>query len=100
MFKRRDRLSKTGFAKRGRRLSSPHFAVVAPVDARGYAVVVSKKTARLSVVRHRIKRKVTAALHALPFPNALIVYPRASVDRLPAADIRAELAGLLSQISF
>lgn len=98
MFPRRERLARSAFAHAGRRVSSAHFTAVVPHAARGYAVVVSKKTARLSVARHRIKRRVLAVLREFPLPKALILYPRASVERLPAADLRAELAALLSKI--
>ena len=101
MFPRRARLNTEGFAAPGKRFSSAHFSVVAPHGGvRGYAVVVSKKTARQAVARHRLKRRVSAALHTLDLPPALIVYPRASVLELPAREIRAELASLVSKIKF
>jgi ribonuclease P protein component len=100
VFPRRARLPKSAFtAPLRKRSSSPHFSVAVPDRARGYAVVVSKKTARLSVTRHRLKRRVLGILRTLPLPPALIVYPRASVERLPAPELRAELAALLSKIT-
>jgi len=70
-----------------------------PPQGRGYAVVVPKKVARLSVTRHKIKRRVSSALRTLPLPSSLIIFPRAPVADLPYQDLRAELAGLLSKIS-
>jgi ribonuclease P protein component len=61
--------------------------------------VVSKKTARLAVERHRLKRRTLAGLRALgKLPPALVVYPRASVARLSSAEIRAELGALVSRL--
>lgn len=85
--------------KGGRRLSSTNFSVVFSKEVKGYAVVVPKKVARLSVTRHRIKRRVLAALRALPtntLPPALIVFPKASASSVSYQDIQAELKNLLS----
>ena len=65
------------------------------MEAQGYAVVVPKKVARLSVTRHRIKRRVLAALRTLSLPPALIVFPRASASSVSYKNIQAELASLL-----
>ena len=70
-----------------------------PDDTRGYAVVVSKKIARLSVTRHRLKRRVTGTLERLPLPPALIVYPRAGAAALTAAELRDELGRLVAELS-
>lgn len=83
--------------KSGRRLSSEHLSVVLPKEGTGYAVIVSKKVARLSVMRHRIKRRVLAALRTLPLPTSLIVFPKASVGSVSYKDIQTELMYLLSQ---
>lgn len=78
-------------------MSSEHLSIVIPAEGRGYAVVVSKKAARLSVTRHRIKRRVLAALRTLELPHALIVFPRASASSVSYQDIQTELFNLLSQ---
>lgn len=99
MFSRRERLPRAIFSsalKAGRRLSSPHFSVVIPAGVRGYAVVVSKKVARLSVTRHQIKRRVLAALRTFPLPPALIIFPRASAGSVSYGNVQAELKKLLS----
>ncbi len=82
----------------GRRLSSAHFTAVSSEETRGYAVVVPKKVARLSVTRHRLRRRTTEALRGLSLPHALILFPKASVLTLDPGSLRAELAALLSKI--
>lgn len=84
--------------KGGRRISSEHFSAVVSSEARGYAVVVSKKVARLSVARHRIKRRVLAILRTLPLPPALIIFPKSSAGSVSYKDTKAELTRLLSAI--
>jgi ribonuclease P protein component len=83
----------------GRRLSSPHFTLIFSKEAKGYAVVVSKKVARLSVTRHRIKRQVLTALRTLALPSSLVVFPKSSASSVSYQDIRAEIAGVLSKIN-
>jgi ribonuclease P protein component len=82
----------------GRRLSSAHFTAVFPGGASGYAVIVSKKTARLSVARHRIKRRVLAALRSIAaLPPALLIFPKSSVQDMAYRQVRDELASLLAK---
>jgi ribonuclease P protein component len=100
VFPRRKRLPRSVFPAAlagGKRLSSPHFTLILPAEMKGYAVVISKKTARLSITRHRIKRRVLSALRKLPLPPALIVFPKSSVDSVSYQDVEQELAGLLSK---
>ena len=78
-------------------MSSGHLSVVIPAEGRGYAVIVPKKIARLSVMRHRIKRRILAALRTLELPQALIVFPKSSVSSVSYQDIQTELAALLSK---
>ncbi|MEK7135557.1 MAG: ribonuclease P protein component [Patescibacteria group bacterium] len=101
MFHRHQRLPRAVFSpalSTGRRISSAHFTATLPKDAKGYAVVVSKKVARLSVTRHRIKRRVLAALRARPspLPPSLILYPRPSVLNMSYDALQKELTKLLS----
>jgi ribonuclease P protein component len=87
--------------KTGRRLSSPHLTAITSKEGKGYAVVISKKVARLSVTRHRIKRHILAALRALPIgtlPSSLIILPKSSVSSVSYQDIKTEIAALLSKI--
>lgn len=102
MFSRRERLSRAAFPTAltsGRRFSSANFSVVLPKESRGYAVIVSKKVARLSVTRHLIKRRVLEALRTLPLPSSVIIFPKTTVGRMPYKDVKAELATLLSKIN-
>lgn len=99
MFKRRYRVSRTAFEallKTGKRRSGAHFSIVSSASVGGYAVVVPKKVARLATTRHRIKRRVLAALSTLPLPKGLIVFPRAEVREMPYDEIQSELTKLLS----
>lgn len=107
VFPRKSRLFRKAFPTTfvGRRISSPHFTIIVPKDEgglpagrQGYAVVVPKKVARLSVTRHRIKRRILAALKKLSLPPSLIVFPRASVNSVDYQDIETELASLISNI--
>lgn len=100
VFPRKSRLSRKVFptAFVGRRLSSLHFTVIVPKEAEGYAVVVSKKVARLSVTRHYIKRRILATLKKLSLPPSLIVFPRASIHSVDCQDIETELESLISNI--
>jgi ribonuclease P protein component len=98
MFKRDIRLKRDDFARiaRGKRLHSTHFSAIVSPHLKGYAVVVSKKVAKLSVARHLLKRRVLAALRALPLPPALVIFAKDSAASLSFADIKQELATLLS----
>lgn len=84
--------------KGGERLSSAHFTAILPKEASGYAVVVSKKVARLSVTRHRIKRRALEALRTLALPPSIILFPKSSVQDMTYQQTREELAELLSKI--
>lgn len=85
-------------SRTGKRLFSDHFTAIIPSDGTGYAVVVSKKIARLSVTRHRIKRQVFEALKILNPPKSIILVPKASVIQLNYTQIKADLSELLSKI--
>ncbi len=96
MFPRSERLSRGSFpeALAGKRLSTDHFSLVIS-QTPGYAVVVSKKVARLSTARHLLRRRVVAALRTLALPPGLIVFPKSSAVSLAYRAIRAELAEAL-----
>ncbi len=99
VFKRRNRLSRVAFEavlQSGRRFSSIHFSFVSSETVPGYAVVVPKKVARLSVTRHRIKRRVMEAIRTLPLSKGLIIFPRAEVKDMRYDEIQLELTKLLS----
>jgi len=105
VFQRTERISRKEFPSTlasGRRASTPHFTLVVPEGVSGYAVVVSKKVARLSVHRHKIKRRVLAALRALttegsPLPKALIVFPKGPVASMTYKGVKEEIVVLLSK---
>ncbi len=72
--------------------------LIVPQKTSGYAVVVSKKVARLSTTRHRLKRQILAAMRTLNLPKSLVVFPRASAVGLSFKAIQTELSQLLSKI--
>lgn len=58
-----------------------------------------KKVARLSVTRHRIKRRIVEALRTLSLPSfAVVFFPKASVAQMTHKDVSAEIGMLLSKI--
>lgn len=101
MFPRSRRLSRSDFSRpgfrAGRRFSSPHFSATLPGDGTGYAVVISKKTIRLSVKRHLLKRRILSALKKIPLPPTLVIYPKTSALDLSFAELTSELATLLGR---
>jgi ribonuclease P protein component len=101
VFPRTKRLSRADFpiALKGRRASSEHFVAVFSESNKGYAVVVPKKVARLSVTRHRIKRQISSILKTLLLPPALVLFPRSSVNSVSYQDMKVELANLLAKMS-
>lgn len=96
MFSSKKRLPRALFPsviKTGRRFSSQNLDIILPkAGVQGYAVVVPKKIARLSVMRHKIKRRVLAALRTLNLPPALIIFPKSSASSVSYQDIRKELS--------
>jgi ribonuclease P protein component len=99
MFPRKNRLPRGDFKAlpSGKRLSSPNFSLVVPREASGYAVVVPKAVLRLSVARHRVKRRVLAVLRKLHLPSALVVFPKKSAASLSSAEMYEELRALLER---
>lgn len=95
MFARSRRISRAQFSQalKGVRFASEHFSYIA--TPKGYAVVVPKKVARLSVTRHRIKRRVLAVLRSLALPRGVIIFPKASATTLSYQEMYTELAQAL-----
>lgn len=106
MFPRRNRILRKEFPSiltSGKKASSPHFTLIASGGVTGYAVVVSKKVAKLAVTRHRIKRRVLSALRTLQasesnLPKTLIIFPKNSVSAMPFKQVTKELVEVLSKI--
>lgn len=102
MLPRRLRISRAAFTNTGKemRVVSPHFSVSMREGTPGAAVIISKKVEKTSVGRHRLKRRVVAAIeHHLPLEAALFIYARAGAAQLPYAAIREELTSLLHRLS-
>ena len=100
MFPRSKRLSRANFPtpSRGRRFSSEHFSITLPLQGEGYAVVIPKKIYRLSVTRHRLKRRINAILRTKKLPLAAVVYPKASAAILAFKEMENELSSLIDRI--
>jgi len=102
VFPRQQRLKREDFdavLRGGRRISSSNFKVATFDTISGNAVVVSKKVARLSVTRHRIKRQVLSVLRALHSPTrSLVVFPQSAVAQMKYQEIKTEITQLLSKI--
>jgi ribonuclease P protein component len=101
VFPKKKRLPRAIFQKvlNGRRVSSMHFSAAFSNEYDGYAVIVPKKVARLSVTRHRIKRRVLEALRKSRLPaSSLVLFPKQTVATLPYKEVEEELKSLLSKI--
>jgi ribonuclease P protein component len=96
----RQRLKKDAFPAaltRGVRVSSPNLSAIILHDAEGFGVVVSKKTLKSAVDRHRAKRRVFSALRSLTsLPTGAVIFPKATILTLPYPALKEELGKLLS----
>jgi ribonuclease P protein component len=99
MLAKEARIPRADFAAvaKGTRAVSAHFSVTAlPTPAGRAAAVVSKKIAKSSVARHRLKRRILAVLAPKVRPGrSFIVYARAGSSSLSSAALAKELATLL-----
>jgi ribonuclease P protein component len=98
VFPQKERLTRSSFPSAlrfGKRIQSRNFSAIIPKEGVGIAVVVSKKTAKLAVARHRIKRRVLSALAHIPHPSSLIVFPQAQAEKMRYDEMVSELSLLL-----
>ena len=100
MLPRKLRLSRAHFAPHGpeKRLVSPHFSVsIRSSELQGgCAVVISKKVAKLSVSRHKLKRRMLSIV--APWCDAgrsLVVYARPGSALMDYPSLAQELGALL-----
>lgn len=102
MLPRRLRLSREDFEAHGlRRVASPHFSLsYGPASKTGgVAVVVSKKVAKLAVMRHLLKRRILSVLRPYADPaQVLIVHTRPGATTLPFPELESELISLVRSI--
>jgi ribonuclease P protein component len=101
VFSQRERLPRSQFEtvlKAGGRVSSPNFTIVFSKKTKGYGVIVSKKTIRLSVRRHRLKRQIFEIMRTYHPPCAAVVIPRPAVYGVSYADMESELRALFAKI--
>lgn len=104
MLPRRLRLSRRTFPLRagGVRVRGAHFLVsltASPEGKGGSAAIVSKKVARLSVTRHRLKRRMLSVMCEFSRPDrALVVTALSGSSLLPFSTLKSELRGLLERV--
>jgi ribonuclease P protein component len=103
MLPRSKRLSREGFEflTHAKRVQSEHFSIsyTEPNKIGGFAVVISKKVAPLSVTRHRLKRQIRAVLGLYDHDRrAVVVFVRKGVPELSFTAIENELSLLLQSI--
>ncbi len=78
---------------------SPHFSVSVRMGGPGSAAIISKKTEKTSVGRHRLKRRILSVM--APWcseSRSVTVYARAGSSALPYQLLRAELRGLIEKL--
>jgi len=81
---------------------SPHFSLsVRECDGNGgSAAVISKKTARLSVSRHLLKRRMLAVLRPYTsLTRAIVAYARPGAASLSFVEVKRELEELLARVA-
>lgn len=101
MLPRRLRLTRAALTHSGKemRATSPHFSVSVRAEQTGSGVVVSKKTEKTAVGRHRLKRRVLNIIAPYCKDGAsLTVYARAGSSSLSFQEISQELLGVLDQL--
>ncbi|MBP7741531.1 MAG: ribonuclease P protein component [Candidatus Pacebacteria bacterium] len=101
MLPRRLRLTREAQTHTGKemRAVSPHFSVSVRPGGAGAGVVVSKKTEKTSVGRHRLKRRVLSLLRPWCSQTySLVVYARAGSPTLPFSVIEEELTPILIKL--
>lgn len=102
MIPRTMRLSRAHFAPSGpeKRATSEHFSLSVRESqaSGGCAAVISKKTAKLSVSRHLLKRRILSVLKPwCSKDKAIIVYARAGAPTLTYQELKAELEELIAR---
>jgi ribonuclease P protein component len=88
--------------KKGRRISSSLFLLSFIKDVSKTvlkcAVIIPKKVAKTSVLRHRHKRRIMSILHTLELPQGhIIISLRADISKIIPTELKAELKNLLAK---
>lgn len=86
--------------KKGRRLAVPFFNMSSLVSKNGkIAVIIPKKLAKTSVLRHRHKRRIMAALAKLPLPNTHVILTlKQDISSVGFKDLCGTINGILAEI--
>ncbi|MEK7201602.1 MAG: ribonuclease P protein component [Patescibacteria group bacterium] len=101
MLPRRMRLQRGKATHTGKemRAVSPHFSVSIRLGQSGAGAVISKKTEKTSVGRHRLKRRILAVLRPwCASDKTIVVYARSGSPSLPYAVLNTELSELLTKL--
>lgn len=101
MLPRRMRLQRGATTHTGKemRAASPHFSVSVRLGQTGAGAVISKKTEKTSVGRHRLKRRILAVLKPWCVENkTIVVYARAGSPSLSYKVLSEELTPLLTKL--
>jgi len=107
MFPRSLRLSRAGFdqSRRLPRKATTHFSIShgQVQNASGIGIIVPKKIAKSSVVRHQLKRRVREVVrdilrHSPNTDTVLVITARAGASTLPFHELKNELSAAFEDI--
>lgn len=101
MLPRRLRLTRAALIPTGKELraTSPHFSISVRPTPSGSAVVVSKKTEKTAVGRHRLKRRIYSILAPYASGGAgIVVYARKGSPLLSFKELSQELEQALARL--
>ncbi|OYV83804.1 MAG: hypothetical protein B7X04_02710 [Parcubacteria group bacterium 21-54-25] len=98
-FRRLRRRDLTYLLSIGNRSNSKHLSLVYANSVSGCAVVVSKKIAKTSVQRHRLKRQLFAVCRASTLPTkSLVLFARKGAETLTYKDLFEETNTLFNDL--
>ena len=81
------------------RAASPHFSVSVRTGSSGSGAIISKKTEKTSVGRHRLKRRILSIIEPhCSEKRAILVYARAGSSLLPYRLLKTELSALIEKL--
>ena len=89
-----------GAVKKGRRVSTGLFSLhILPSSNKGkVAVIIPKKLAKTSVLRHKHKRRIMAALAKYKLPSVYIIFTlRQDIEKLDFKELCAHIEAILAK---
>jgi ribonuclease P protein component len=86
-------------AKKGRRASTGLFSLhILPSSQGKVAVIIPKKLAKTSVLRHKHKRRIISAIGKYPLPSVYIVFTlRQDISKLDFKELCADVREILAK---